>query len=153
MDIIARYRWIRDANERLRNRHVAQSSHQWMNVWARMNGRPYAEAVDRQLGPFANRITHQIRLYFEYLDRLCEGFTTMVQAANSGEAINAAFTRFFNEARDLDDSRQRGTSVILRRAWAGMARLVQTGLLEWPRFVDAFFALTWTESTPSGESE
>ena len=65
----------------------------------------------------------------------------MVQAANYGEAINAAFIRFFNEARDLDDSRQRGMSVILQRARAGMARLLQIGLPEWPRFVEAFFAL------------
>lgn len=60
VDIIARYRLIMDANERLRNRRVAQSSHQWMYIWARMYGRPYAEAVDRRLRPFVNRIAHQI---------------------------------------------------------------------------------------------
>lgn len=65
----------------------------------------------------------------------------MVQAANSGQAIDAAFTRFFNKACDLDDASQRGVSVILQRARARMTRLVQTGLLEWPRFVDASFAL------------
>ena len=134
-DIIARYRLIMDANERLRNRRVAQSSHQWMYIWARMYGRPYAEAVDRRLRPFVNQIMHQVRVSFEHLDQLCEEVTAMVQAANSGEAIDAAFTRFFNEAR------QRRMSVILQRARARMARLVQTGLPEWPRFVDAFFAL------------
>lgn len=65
----------------------------------------------------------------------------MVQAANSGRAIDAAFTRFFNEARDLDDASQLGMCVVLQRARARMAHLVQTGLPEWPRFVDAFFAL------------
>lgn len=142
VDILARYRLIMELTERLRNRRVTQSSRRWRTIWTWMFGRTFVEAVNQRLRPFVNWVTHRIQSYFQRLDRLYDEVTTMVQVANSNQAIDAAFARFFNEARALDAARQRGMRVILRRLRARMAGLLETRARWWPRFVNAFFALS-----------
>jgi hypothetical protein len=106
-----------------------------------MFGLTFARNVQQRLAPFIHRVSALTRLYFWRLDRLCVNVAGRVQAAESNHAIDLAFTRFFNEARDLDADRQGEVCGVFWRVRVRLAGMLTNLLPWWPDVTDAFFAL------------
>lgn len=139
--IITRYRLIMERAEFLRITRVYRNSRRWMARHTGMFGLTFARNVQQRLAPFIRRVTLVTRLYSWRLDRLCVEVAGQVQAAETNQAIDVAFTRFFNEARELDAERQGEVGSIFRRVQVRLAGTLTNLLPWWPDVADAFFAL------------